>query len=103
MDGGTRKKSFRKVPLNRLQRTSVVDSNSYKKSASTGRIHRSLHRNRIRNRKTRHNAASNGTNSETEALLSNDSLKEPQNSHILRGGSQSQMQLYQETQYNEQR
>jgi len=68
--GANKKKSFRKVPLNRLQ-------------------------------KRRSRQSQNGIDSESEALLS----RESESGHRLKGGSQSQsqMMLYNETQYNEQR
>eukprot|EP01084_Bolivina_argentea_P235086 395690_1 len=111
--GPNKKKSFRKVPLNRLQKRIIAKKNEYintndnlpkrdkSKSIQTGRMHQSVHRNRIRNRRTKNNMNNNGSTSETEALLASDSLV----GHQLKNASQSQSQMlvYQESQYNEQR
>eukprot|EP00483_Globobulimina_turgida_P005832 UN05842 len=109
-----KKKSFRKVPLNRLQKRSTPKKNNHINESETetdlpnrhkntslrrGRMHPSFNTNRMRNRRTRNNN-NGGSTSETEALIASDLQ-----GHQLKGASQSQsqMMLHHEPQYNEQR
>eukprot|EP01084_Bolivina_argentea_P317021 549596_1 len=94
--GGSKKTSFRKVPLNRLQRRSDLPRRP--KRTTTGRMHASAHRNRMRQRRQTQNT---GSNSENEALLSGDSSQ----GHQLKGASQSQsqMMMYKDNEYAEQK
>jgi len=84
--GGHKKREFRKVPLNRLTRTH---------GSSSGRMHPSAHRNRLRHRRR-----GQSSDEENKPLLNADGSF---NGEYQLKGQQSQMTLHQEVQYNEQR